>query len=80
MPDLIMDYLKVEGYTDLIRDPNTNSVINTNMTEYQQYLARRNIKSKENQKIETIEQDVANIKNDLDEIKFLLRSLINEPR
>jgi len=75
-----MDYLKVEGYNNLVRDPNTNSIINTNMSEYQQYVARRNIKGEENQKLESLESDVTNIKNDLDEIKTLLRSLIDGSR
>lgn len=75
-----MDYLKVEGYNNLVRDPNTNSIINTNMSEYQQYVARRSIKSEENQKLESLESDVTNIKSDLDEIKTLLRSLIDGSR
>lgn len=72
-----MNYLKVEGYNNLLRDPNTNSIINADMSEYQQYLARKNIKSEENQKVQNIEKDVANMKEDLNEIKSLLRSLIN---
>jgi hypothetical protein len=75
-----MNYLKVEGQNDLFRDPNTNSVINVNMTEYNQYLARKNLKSSELQKINNLESDVASIKNDLDEIKDLLRGLKNESR
>jgi hypothetical protein len=72
-----MDYLKVEGYSNLIRDPNTNSIINTNMTEYQEYVLRRETKNNENQKIQNLESNVANMKGDLDEIKSLLRSLID---
>lgn len=75
-----MDYLKVEGYNNLLRDPITNSIVNTNMTEYQQYLSRRNVKSEENQKIQNLEQDVVNMKDDLNEIKDLLRRLVNESR
>ena len=75
-----MDYLKVEGHSNLMRDPNTNSIINTNMTEYQEYLLRRNTKNEENQQIQNLESDVANMKGDLDEIKSLLRSLIDGPR
>ena len=61
-----------------IRDsPITNSIVNANMSEYQQYIARRNIKNEENQKVQSIEEDVASMKDDLDEIKFLLRSLLN---
>ena len=75
-----MEYLKVEGHNSLVRDPITNSIVNTNMTEYQQYLARREIKNKENEKVQSIEQDVANMKDDLNEIKSLLRSLVDGSR
>jgi len=72
-----MDYLKVEGHSNLIRDPHTNSIINNNMSEYQEYLSRRETKNDENQKIQNLETDVTNMKGDLDEIKFLLRSLVD---
>ena len=75
-----MEYAKVEGHSYLLRDSKTNSIINTNMVEYQEYLNRRNVKVDENQKIQHLESDVANIKNDLSEIKSLLRSLVNESR
>lgn len=75
-----MDYLKVEGYNNFLRDRNTNSIINTNMSEYQQYVTRKNIKNEENQKLNNLESDVTNMKSDLEEIKTLLRSLINESR
>jgi hypothetical protein len=75
-----MDYLRVEGHNSLLRDPNTNSIINTNMSEYQQYISRRSVKTEEDQKLENLESDVTNIKNDLNEIKSLLRSLIDGSR
>ena len=75
-----MEYAKVEGHSHLLRDSKTNSIINTNMVEYQEYLNRRDVKADENQKIQHLESDVANIKDDLNEIKSLLRSLVNESR
>jgi hypothetical protein len=72
-----MTYFKVDGYTHLMRDGNTNSIVNTNMSEYQEYVSRRNAKNEENQKVQNIEEDLASMKNDIDEIKILLRSLIN---
>jgi hypothetical protein len=72
-----MDYVKVKGHDYLIRDPKTNSIINTNMSEYNEYLSRRDSKLKENQKIQNLERDLDSIRDDLDEIKFLLRSLTN---
>lgn len=75
-----MDYLKVEGHSHLYRNPKTNSIINRNMSEYQEYVSRKNIKSEENQKIQNLEVDIANMKDDLNEIKTLLRNLANESR
>jgi len=72
-----MTYIKVKGHDHLIRDPQTNSIINTNMAEYNEYISRRESKLKENQKIKNLETDLDNIKCDLDEIKCLLRNLTN---
>jgi DNA-binding ferritin-like protein len=75
-----MEYSNIKGHSHLKRDQRTNSIINTNMSEYNEYLARRKIKSEENQKIQSMEKDLANIRCDLDEIKNLLRGLANGPR
>ena len=75
-----MAYIKVKGHDHLIRDPETNSIINTNMSEYKEYISRRDSKVEENQKVQNLESDVANMKDDLNEIKNLLRSLLNESR
>jgi 2',3'-cyclic-nucleotide 2'-phosphodiesterase (5'-nucleotidase family) len=75
-----MDYIKVKGHDHLIRDPKTNSIINTNMSEYKEYISRRDLKMEEDQKVQNLESDVANMKDDLNEIKNLLRSLLNESR
>jgi len=72
-----MDYISVEGHNHLKRDPRTNSIINTNMTEYQEYISKRDKKNEEIEKVQSLESDLANMKNDLDEIKNLLRSLVN---
>ena len=73
-----MDYIKVKGHDHLIRDPKTNSIINTNMSEYNEYISRRDSKLKENEKVNNLESDIINMKDDLNEIKNLLRSLLNE--
>lgn len=72
-----MEPLKIKGHDYLIRDPYTNSIINTNMLEYNEYLTRRETKTKECEKIKDIENDMNSVKNDLDEIKSLLRNLLN---
>ena len=73
----MMDYLKVEGHSHLLRDKNTNSIINNNMSEYQEYITRKTTKNEENQKMQNLENDFVNMKDDINEIKSLLRELLN---
>jgi hypothetical protein len=75
-----MDYLRVEGHSNLLRDPKTNSIMNDNAKAYEEYVSRRKAKDKENQKIQNLEEDLTNMKSDIDEIKNLLRELLNGPK
>ena len=72
-----MDYLKIKGHSNLLRDKNSHTVVNTNMNEYNEYIKKRNIKREESQKIQNLEEDFATMKDDLDEIKNLLRRFID---
>lgn len=72
-----MNLIPVEGESHLFRDINTNAIVNTNQSEYASYLARKKIQEKENDRINSMERDLNSIKNDLDEIKLLLRSFSN---
>ncbi len=72
-----MNFYELDGHKDLARDPSTNAVLNVNSLEYQQYLARREVKSEKNDKIQNIEDDFANMKNELKEIKSLVKELIH---
>ena len=71
------NFIKVEGNDHLVRDSNTNQIINTNESEYQQYIARRKRKKLEKEKSLSVEEDLANLKSELSEIKSLLKELVN---
>ena len=71
------NYIPVEGNADLVRDPNTDQIINTNESAYQQYITRRQKRKSENERALTVEQDLANLKSELSEIKSLLKELVN---
>ena len=61
--------IKVEGYQNLYRDENRGAIINTDSLAYNQYvnsLEQRQLQKKE----------ISEIKNDIDEIKSLLRNLL----
>ena len=67
----------MEGHKDLARDPETGGIVNVNTLEYTQYLSRREVKTEKNQKAQTMEQDLANVKSELNEIKSLLKELLH---
>lgn len=75
-----MDFYELKGNKDLARDPETNSIINVNGLDYQQYLETRKVKSKKNQTVQNMEQELANVKSDINEIKSLLKELLNGSR
>jgi len=71
-----MEDVRVKGHSDLVRDPMTNAIINTNKSKYEEYISRRNIKKSETQKVQDLEDELSCIKDDLNEIKSLLKEII----
>ena len=67
----------MKGHKDLARDPETNAIINVNNLDYTQYHSRREVKIERNEKVETMEEDLANVKGELNEIKSLLKELLH---
>ena len=72
-----MYYIKVKNNNHLYRDTESNCIINTNKAEYEEYLTRRKLKKSEKNKVENIERDISTLRNEITEIKDLLRSLVN---
>ena len=72
-----MTYLKVEGHGELYRDSTSNSIVNRNTTDYNTYMSQKKMRTSENQKVDTMEQDLAHLKNEINEIKSLLKDLVN---
>ena len=71
-----MSLLPVEGQPGLYRDTKSNAIVNSNTVEYENYLKQRNSRQIKNEKIEELESEMHQIKNDLFEIKSLLKSFL----
>ena len=71
------EFVKVKDHQNLLRDPYSNGIINTNKSEYDEYIARRDAANKQKEKSLNVEEDVANLKSELSEIKSLLKELVN---
>lgn len=72
-----MDYLKVKDHNNLVRDQNTQAILNIDMKEYNNYMKLKQIKENEANRVKKLESDVSDMKDDLTDIKNLLRSLID---
>jgi len=65
--------IRVEGSKSLYRDMDSGAIINTDTSEYSQYISQRERRKKE-------KQEIVDLKNELSEIKALLAQLLkNEP-
>jgi|688.fasta_scaffold1494834_1 hypothetical protein len=76
LPPELLNFSFVEGHPNLVRDERTNAILNTNYDEYKTYIELKKIKESETKRIESIESNITNLKDDLDEIKSLLRNLL----
>tara|TARA_Y100001973_G_scaffold12852_1_gene17954 strand:- start:439 stop:663 length:225 start_codon:yes stop_codon:yes gene_type:complete len=72
-----MESYDIEGHKDLARDPHTGTIINVNSLDYHHYVASRDAKQSKNERVESMEQDLANLKGEIGEIKSLLKELVN---
>ena len=72
-----MDTYKIEGNKDLARDPQTNAVVNVNDSDYNQYISVRRTKTEKDKVIDNLEGELSNLKREMNEIKSLLKELVN---
>tara|TARA_R100000664_G_scaffold18364_1_gene27377 strand:+ start:4268 stop:4489 length:222 start_codon:yes stop_codon:yes gene_type:complete len=72
-----MKYSNVKGHTDLIRDNSTRAILNNDSSQYDNYLKRRAQRQQGEDRIDNMESDLKNLKDDINEIKNLLRALSN---
>lgn len=64
-------YLKVEGHSYLVRDTESNAIINRDKGSYDHYKKLKKTRSNEKERLSKLENDVR-------EIKDLLRQLIDK--
>ena len=69
--------MKVEGHNNLVRDDNTNAILNTDSSEYNNYIKRRAQRKQGSDRIDNMENDLKSLKDDINEIKTLLKALSN---
>ena len=71
------EFVKVKDHQNLLRDPLSNGIINTNKSEYDEYIARRDAAEKSKNAEVTMKEDLDNLKGEINEIKSLLKELVH---
>lgn len=65
--------IPVEGHPSLYRDEDTGAIVNFDNVSYNQYM--NSVNNRDNQK-----KELDQMKNDINEIKSLLKELLNGPK
>ena len=67
-----MAKLKVEGYGSLVRDTNSNAIINSSVSEYKIYMAKYRAREQQSDELRNACKEINNLKAELREIKTLI--------
>jgi hypothetical protein len=68
--------IKVEGYQNLYRDPNTGAIVNTDRRAYLEYVRQRNLLVKQKEEKRSLEEEVSNLHEEVAELKKLVHDLL----
>ena len=71
-------YLKVKSEDSLVRDVNSNAIVNQNKDEFDKFLELSQRKYEEKRKFDDMRSDLDSLKQDMDEIKTLLRNIMDK--
>lgn len=71
-------YLKVEGYSELVRDTESGAIINTNRTAFLKAKQRSFEQQKRNDDLRQATREINHLKCEMHEIKSLLKELVSK--
>ena len=71
-------YLKVKSDVSLVRDMDSNAIINKNQSEYDKFVRVSQKKYEEKRKFDNMRDDLNSLKKDMDEIKTLLKNIMDK--
>ena len=72
------NYLKVKSEDSLVRDVNSNAIVNQNKDEFDKFLEVSQRKYEEKRKFDNMRSDLDSLKQDMDEIKTLLKNIMDK--
>lgn len=80
-----MTYRKVEGFSNLAKDPSSGGVVNIDKASYERHILQKNLLKKKiiqekvaQDKVDNLQEEINTIKNDLCDIRSLLVQLLQK--
>jgi|TARA_B100000214_G_scaffold360968_1_gene323883 hypothetical protein len=73
-----MNKIKVENSSSLYRDQESGAILNCSDTEYNAYLDLKKRRMVELSDLETQKKDIDNLKNEINEVKDLLKQVLTK--
>jgi len=68
-------FVKVKSDVSLVRDMDSNAIVNKNQSEFDKFMSVSKKKYQERNELDTMKSDLDALKGDIEEIKSLLKSL-----
>ena len=75
---MVNKFLQVEGHADLVRDTESNAIINKNKGAYMLAKKRAESAQRERDAIRNASREINNIKCEMHEIKSMLKTLLDK--
>ena len=69
-------FVKVKSDVSLVRDMDSNAIVNQNQSEFDKFISLSKKKYKERNELDTMKSDLDALKTDMEEIKSLLKSMV----
>ena len=71
-------HIKVKSDVSLVRDIDSNAIISRNQSEFDKFIKLSEKKYAEKKKFDNMRSDLDSLKQDMDEIKTLLRKIMDK--
>ena len=71
-------YIKVKSDVSLVRDVDSNAIISKNQSEFDKFIKWSEKKYADKKKFDNMRSDLDSLKQDMDEIKTLLRNIMDK--
>ena len=71
-------HIKVKSDVSLVRDVNSNAIISKNQSEFDKFIKLSKKKYEEKKKFDIMRSDLDSLKEDMEEIKTLLKNIMNK--